>query len=602
MINKLFCKAMLALPVTALALAVSSACAAPAIGISDNATFYSVPTSLPGQAGALIRYRPTTVNLGAGAPTTTAFNVIYQSTDSLNAPNAVSGTVILPSAAWTGSTPRPVMVYAIGTHGLAQGCAPSRQLEVGKEYEAANMVAALKAGYAVLVPDYAGYLNGQQATYLAGQSQGQAVLDLFRASTAIPSIGVTMGSKLGIWGYSQGGQSAAWAGELLSTYAPELNVVGVAAGGVPADFVQVAHNMDHNLGFGLLASAVAGLSVQYPDEIGDNFKLLASDSGKAAMAQLQTECVFQALFEHANQTLASYTIAPDTSLDKLLSVPPVHNTLMAQNLGTRKISVPLYQFHGQADEFVPVELEMALKKKYCALGTPVAFDLYPSEHIATMSQSAPRILSWMADRFAGKAAPNTCATTQPDPVSTSATPNGGDFIVKLDKWKLDSVVHLRTLKQDLPEPDTSTFSATANLTAKTITGQVNIPDFKGAVKLLGIPFSTGMSIKPAADMSGTVSMDTDGILHIHGSVPMNITVTSLMGIPFGQCKMVTPVVFPLDFDGPIASFGNASLVFTGAVTFPQIKGCAISGILTALVSGGGQQFTFTVSPPAAVAN
>ncbi|MBU3537233.1 lipase family protein, partial [Alkalihalobacillus clausii] len=83
-----------------------------------------------------------------------------------------------------------------------------------KDYEAANIVAALTAGYAGLVPDYAGYLNGQQSTYLAAKSQGQAALDLFRAATAIPSAGISMSSKLGIWGYSQGGVTATWAGEL----------------------------------------------------------------------------------------------------------------------------------------------------------------------------------------------------------------------------------------------------------------------------------------------------------------------------------------------------------------------------------------------------
>lgn len=601
MIHHLLRKTALTVPVAALALAVSSAWAAP-VGPSD-ASFYNVPASLSGQAGDLIQYRPTTVKLGTDAPSTQAFNVIYQSTDSLNKPNAVSGTVIVPTTAYAGGGARPVLVYAIGTHGLAGGCSPSRQFEVGKDYEAANIVAALKAGYAVLVSDYAGYLNGQQATYLSGKSQGQAVLDLFRAATNIPSVGFSMSSRLGIWGYSQGGQTAAWAGELLSTYAPELKVVGVAAGGIPGDFMRTARNLDGNIGFAFLASGVSGLGTQYPNTIGRNFNLLASASGKAEMSKLQTECVFQALFEHENQTLSQYTNDPaNTSLDDILGVPAVADTLTAQDLGRNKINVPLYQFHGQADEFIPLDQEMALKKKYCALGTPVAFDLYPSEHIATMTQAAPKVLSWMADRFAGTAAPSTCATTKADPVSTNATPNGGDFIVKMDKWKLASNVHLKTLMQDFPEPDTSTFTANVNLTAKKIVGQVNIPDFAYPVKIIGIPFSTGMSIKPAADMTGTVSLDNDGTLHVHGSVPMNITITSLMGIPFGQCKMVEPVVFPLDFDGPIASFGNGKLIFNGATTFPQIKGCFISGILTALVSGSGQQFTFTITPPAPVDN
>ena len=37
-----------------------------------------------------------------------------------------------------------------------------------------------------------------------------------------------------MWGYSGGAISTGWAGALLSTYAPELNVVGAAHGGTPA--------------------------------------------------------------------------------------------------------------------------------------------------------------------------------------------------------------------------------------------------------------------------------------------------------------------------------------------------------------------------------
>lgn len=57
----------------------------------------------------------------------------------------------------------------------------------------------------------------------------------------------------------------------------------------------------------------------------------------------------------------------------------------------------------------------------------------------------------------------------------------------MDKWKLASKVRLKTLMQGFPEPDTSTFTANVNLSTKKIVGQV---------KIIGIPFSTGMSIKP----------------------------------------------------------------------------------------------------------
>lgn len=588
-----------ALPIAALALAISSAYAAP-VGPAD-ATFYTQPAALAGAHGDLIQYRPTTVKLGADAPATKAFNVLYQSTDSQNKPNAVSGTVLVPTAAWTGTGARPVILYAVGTHGLAQGCAPSRQFESGKDYENANINAALKAGYAVLVTDYAGYLTGSTGvTYLAGQSQGHAVLDIFKAATSIPSVGIAANAPVGIWGFSQGGQSAAWAAETLSAYAPELNVKGVAAGGVPANFPVAAAALDGNLGAAFLASGVAGLSVQYR-AINTAFNLLATPAGKDQIAKLKTQCVFTALFDPAviNHTLASYTVTPDAPLSEILD--PVTDTLVLENLGKSALTVPMYQYHGQADEFIPLAQDIELKRFYCSQpGAKVQFDLFPSEHIVTQFQAAPNALSWLADRFAGKTAPSSCSTNTtgfPTPTNTNKTP-GGHFVVALDKWPLAATVGLKTLGQTVVLPDTSSFTATTDITAKTLNGSLNVPDFKQSLKILGIGATIGLRITPVGATTGTASLDNDGKLHVHGVAKADITVTSVWGIPFGECKTVTPVEFPLDFDGDLASLGNGNLTFKGTTTFSQVKGCAISAILSGLMSGSGQTYSFTVKPPA----
>jgi hypothetical protein len=100
--------------------------------------------------------------------------------------------------------------------------------------------------------------------------------------------------------------------------------------------------------------------------------------------------------------------------------------------------------------------------------------------------------------------------------------------------------------------------------------------------------------------TGTVHLDTEGQLKIRGNAQANITVTSVLGIPFGECKTDKPVDFPLTFDGPVSSLGNGGLNFQGTTTFPPIKGCMISAILSALMSGSGQTYSFTVAPPAPV--
>ncbi|RZL03905.1 MAG: Triacylglycerol lipase [Rubrivivax sp.] len=592
MISPFLRKSALALPLAALALAVSSAYAAPTQGPAGLA-FYNAPAPT-GAHGDLISYRTTTVNLGANAPATKAWNVLYQSTDSVGAANVVTGTVIVPTAAWAGTGERPVISYAVGTHGLAQPCAPSLQLAGGTDYETANIAAALQAGYAVLVTDYAGYTTGSTPTYLAGASQGNAVLDIVRAASQVPSVGISANAKTAIWGYSQGGQSASWAAERKASYVPNLNLVAVAAGGVPADFIATAKYLDGSNGASFLFGGVIGLAEQYPTQIPLN--TLANANGQAAIARGKSQCVFESLFDLMNHSLSEYTVG-NQSLDQLIAVPAINATLKAQNLGATKVPVPLYQYHGQADEFIPIEQHVDLKRKYCAKFSNVTFDVYPSEHIVTQFQAAPTVLTWLGDRFNGKSTLGTCLTLNAEPKST-ANPNKGNFVVSLKSWPLVANVGLKTLGQTVNLPTTSTFTADTDITAQRLTGTLSVPNFSQSIKILGIGSQVGMKITPVGDATGTVTLDNQGQLHVHGVAKADITITSLSGLPIGSCKTVTPVEFPINFDGPVSSLGNGNLTFSGTTTFPQLKGCGVSAILSAVMSGPGQTYSFTVKPPA----
>jgi dienelactone hydrolase len=601
MFNTFTRKSALSIPLAALALAVSSAYAATP-GSSNDAVFYAPPTALTaGAPGKLISYRSATVKL-AGAPAVNAWNVIYQSTSATSfdanggskpaVDNAVSGTVIVPSAAWTGTGPRPVVLYAVGTHGLANSCAPSRQMAIGNDYETANISAALNAGYAVLVTDYAGYLNGQNGHYLVAQSQAQAALDIFRAAKSIPGSVISANAKVGVWGFSQGGQTAAKLAEVASTYAPDVNVVGVVAGGVPSNFNIVAPYLDGRLGFSFLAEGVQGMVNEYGADLVP-IDALATAAGKAALQEMSKQCVFTALLAHENQTLASYTTTPNSTLAALLGV--AQPEVDAQTLGNGKPTMPMYMFHGQADEFIQMSQHYDLKKNYCAKGVKVYFDAYPSEHITTLFQAAPKALSWMADRFAGTAAPSTCLTTT-TPADTSL-PNKGNFQVALNAWPLNAHVDLKTLKQTVQMPAGSTFTAVTDITAKTLNGTLSIPDFKQSLKIIGIGAQIGMSITPAGPATGTAALDNNGQLTVKGDAKVNITLTSVWGIPFGACKTVTPVDFPLSYVGPVSGLGNG-LTFAGTTAFPAIKGCIISAVMSAFFTGSGNGYSFTVAPPA----
>ena len=96
---------------------------------------------------------------------------------------AVSGTVLVPSAAWVGPGARPVIGYAPGTQGMADRCAPSRQFSEGLEYEAIGIEGLLARGYAVAMTDYEGLGTEGVHTYMDRVSQGRALLDVVRAAS-----------------------------------------------------------------------------------------------------------------------------------------------------------------------------------------------------------------------------------------------------------------------------------------------------------------------------------------------------------------------------------------------------------------------------------
>lgn len=571
--------------------------AAPVVG-PNGLAFYSPPPLGSGSHGDLVWYRDAFVNLGDGAPKVDSWNVLYRSTDSNGLDNAVTGTVIVPESSWDGSGTRPIISYAVGTHGMSQECAPSIQLSRGTDYEAANIIEALNSGYAVLVSDNPGYLNNDPyPAYMVGEAQAHAALDIIEAAKQIPGRVVSGSADAAIWGYSQGGQTAAWAAEIEASYAPEANIMAIAAGGIPADLLDTAFFLDGSTGESFLLSAVIGLWQAYPNEFPVDD--LVNSDGERAIETAGEQCVFESLFELMNDELADYTLG-NKSLTRLLKdLPDAKEAVELQTLGSNRISVPLYAYHGEADEFIPLETAYALSEEYCERFDEVTFDLYPGEHIITQFQAAPFVLDWITDRFAGVVQTSSCDSSLPAPESVH-NEGGGNFNVSLDAWHLNASMGLKTLRQTVQMPTESFMTANADMTDEVLTGHLFIPEFTTKLSIF-IPLDVTLNIEAGDDIEGDVSLDDEGILRIEGSAYVNIGIPTVglafIKIPFG-CRVRDQVEFPLNFEGPISSLGNGGLVFSGTTTFSSITGCGIfSPFFTVLMSGSGQTFEFILSPP-----
>ena len=90
------------------------------------------------------------------------------------------------------------------------------------------------------------------------------MLDSVRAARQVE--GVDLSDRAVVWGHSQGGHAALWAGTLADDYAPDAGVVGVAAIAPAGNLTRLTTNLDDVTGGSIFASYVlAGYARTYDD-------------------------------------------------------------------------------------------------------------------------------------------------------------------------------------------------------------------------------------------------------------------------------------------------------------------------------------------------
>ncbi|RJL32802.1 lipase [Bailinhaonella thermotolerans] len=352
-------------------------------------------------AGDVVSAQPTTVYLLPGKVLevpVNAWHVLYRSTSATGAANTVSGTLLVPKSAYPAGA-RPIIGYAVGTHGLGDQCAPSVSMREGREAELALISLFLLKGFAVAVTDYEGLGTPGQHTYMAGISQGHAVLDSIRAATRIPAAGLSARAPVAVMGYSQGGASAGWAAQLQPSYAPELRLRGVAAGGVPADLRDVALHLDGSPNFGLAAAAGVGLDAAYPEL---DLEADLNERGRALLADAADDCVGEL------GKLAGLRFADLTTRD-LLNQPKWVARMNENRLGALPPRVPMFLYHARGDEIIPHAVGAELRAEYCAAGVTTRWASLPAQnHVAGAVEGGPLAIEWLTLRLLGLPALSDC--------------------------------------------------------------------------------------------------------------------------------------------------------------------------------------------------
>ncbi|MFI1753931.1 lipase family protein [Streptomyces sp. NPDC020571] len=391
--------------------------------------FYTPPSELPGADGALIRSEPLPLALslpGIDGPLPgRATRLMYKSTDANGEAVAVTGAYIEPAAKWRGDGPRPLVAVAPGTMGQGDQCAASMALEhplrlngqtVSVGYEDLSVYRLLLRGVAVVVTDYVGLgTTDRLHTYVNRVDGAHAVLDAVRAARSLYSASVTSGSRVGLFGYSQGGGATAAAAELQPSYAPDVQLSGTYAGAPPADLAEVTKAIDGSDLAGALGWSLNGFLQTEPAlrPIADRY---INEAGQEALKDLSTMCVGDALFGYGGDSSTGWTKTGQSISDVIRAEPALQSFLAEQRIGSLRPGSPVRVATGVSDDLVPHGQARRLAADWCAKGGKVTYVpvLLPGvgsgllNHFGPLLTDQGNALSWLTDRLSGEPAGSNC--------------------------------------------------------------------------------------------------------------------------------------------------------------------------------------------------
>jgi hypothetical protein len=366
-------------------------------------SFYASPTNLDAR-------RPGDIISVRARPNPPAFfdvrtyQIKFRSTDSRGKPIAAITTLLVPTRKQTDG-PLLSFQHIINATGLK--CAPSQALWTQDPNltirEAPGLNVALQQGWTIAIPDHL----GPRSSYGAAKLGGQITLDGIRAVQHFAPAKVAR-SRIGLAGYSGGGMATAWAAALAPTYAPDLDIVGAAYGGVPMNLLRMAEGLGYDTphpAFGLAFAAAIGVAREYPDEI--PIQRYLSPLGRQMYAGMRDACTNDILRLGAGHDAQQVTVGGRAIFDDPKARRVVEENSLSMYPGIP--ATPVFEWHSPSDVLIPVSSIDVTIRRYCRAGVRVEQLATPSpDHLSAAVIGLLPAFRYLTDRFDGRPAPSTC--------------------------------------------------------------------------------------------------------------------------------------------------------------------------------------------------
>jgi hypothetical protein len=369
---------------------------------------HAQPASLAGDhPGQVLSSRRVTIQaVGFSAPYK-AWQLTYVSESTTGALQSDVATVVKPT---TPNLPPRLLSYQPAIDSDSPTCQPSYVLtqppatlgyeSLGGLESFAAVATGVSLGYTVVIPNFEGPHN----EWTAGIEAGRGTLDGIRAAENFAPLNlVGAQTPAGLMGYSGGSQASEFAVEEAPSYAPELNIVGAAIGGLPVNIAHIAAKADGGLFAGVYFAAAVGIARAYPQIKIDSLLNAAGEQMKQAISGM---CIVQFAATYAFQRIESYTNGGLNPLNDLV----VQQVAADNTMGVVGVpQIPMQIYMATFDELVVTPDVTTLVNHYCAAGATIQYIQFPlAEHITAEAEGLPGAIAYMQARFAGQPTPSTC--------------------------------------------------------------------------------------------------------------------------------------------------------------------------------------------------
>jgi hypothetical protein len=268
-----------------------------------------------------------------------------------------------------------------------------------------DMTGPLAQGWVIALPDYPGLGTPSPHPYLVGQSEGRAVLDAVRAARDLDT-GVDLTDEYAIWGHSQGGHAALFAGQLAESYLPEYPLAGVAA-------LAPATRLQQNLG-AIEGTRAGNVLTIFAVESWSDYYADIPDGTLTDRAQRPADRIAQNCLNQPSRfrIILAGLVLPDSIVAIDPATDPIWTThLDANSPDPDAIRAPVFVAQGLADQIIVPDITRTWVTERCGGGSPTTWTAYPDlDHVAVVGPGGNDALAWTIDRFASVALVNDCPT------------------------------------------------------------------------------------------------------------------------------------------------------------------------------------------------